>query len=365
MKYFTTLIKPASSSCNMKCSYCFYADVAEHREIPNHGIMSRDIMETIITKTLEHCTEETTITYAFQGGEPTLAGLSYYQHFIETVDTHKKDYHHIQYVLQTNALLLEDPWIEFLREHHFLVGVSLDGYIKNHDRVRRCSKDQGTYERVMRNTRKLQEASVEFNVLTVLTRDLSKHPKELYEFYQKNHLKYIQLIPCLPSLDPKKDPYALTPKQFYHFYDEFFTLWYNSLRKGEYMSITLFDNLIPMFIGIPPQQCGYLGFCSNQFVIESDGSVYPCDFYVLDQYCIGNIKEQSIQELNTSTTVHNFLREKRDLCKLCSDCRYVKMCHGQCRRLSVCYYDSEYCGLREFLLKYERELVEVAMNIRR
>lgn len=347
----------------MKCSYCFYADVADHRDIKNHGIMSLDTMHILIHKTLDHFKEEVTITYAFQGGEPTLAGISYFQEFIEEVNRYKKEYHHIQYVLQTNAVLLDDTWIEFFAKHHFLVGVSLDGYIKNHDSVRKCKDNSGTYERVMMNIRKLQDAGVEFNILTVLTFSLAKHPRELYEFYRKNNLKYVQLIPCLPSLTNKKDPFALSPKDFYKFYDSFFALWYQDLRKGNYMSVTLFDNIIPMFVGIPPQQCGYLGFCSNQFVIESDGSVYPCDFYVLDQYCIGNIREYTMQELNTSSVVHNFLHEKRDLCKLCNECRYVKMCHGQCKRLSICYYDEEYCGLREFLVKYERELVQIAMNI--
>ena len=365
MKYFSMLIKPASSLCNMKCSYCFYADVSDHREVKTHGIMDQKTMRELIEKTLYAFDEEVMITYAFQGGEPTLAGLEFFEQFVECVNSMKKEIHHVFYALQTNGLLLDDEWITFLKKHEFLVGVSLDGMIAHHDDLRKDAQNKPTYERIMKNIRKLKEEEVQFNVLTVLTHSLSKKAKQLYAFYKKNQLNYVQLIPCLPSLDFKDNPFALKPHDFAHFYDEFFSLWYKDWKKNEVMSVTLFDNLIPMFAGIPPQQCGYLGFCSMQFVTESDGSVYPCDFYVLDEHCLGNIKTHSIKELATSVVLKSFLSEKRNRTRACLSCRYEGICHGQCKRMSVCYYDETYCGLKEFMTKHEKAMLEVASSIQR
>lgn len=365
MKYFSMLIKPASSLCNMKCSYCFYADVSDHREVKTHGIMSCQTMKDLIDNTLSTFYEEVMITYAFQGGEPTLAGLSFFEQFTSYVNLMKKEYHHIRYALQTNGLLLDENWISFLKKNEFLVGISLDGVEVHHNGLRKDASGNPTYERIIRNIRRLKEAGIEFNILTVLTSELSNKAKQLYSFYKKNNLEYVQLIPCLPSLELKEDRFCLKPHDFYRFYDEFYSLWYKDWQKGEFMSVTLFDNLIPMFAGIPPYQCGYLGFCSMQFVTESDGSVYPCDFYVLDEYCLGNIKTHSIKELAVSSILKDFLKEKRNRSDACINCRFEGICHGQCKRMSVCYYDQEYCGLKEFMTKHERTLREVASSIRR
>ena len=363
MKYFSMMIKPASSLCNMRCSYCFYADVSNHREIKSHGIMTEDTMNTLIEKVFDAFKEEAKITFAFQGGEPTLAGLDYFKSFINKVNTLKQDYHEINYALQTNGINLNDEWINFLKENQILVGLSLDGFIKNHDNNRKDTTLKGTYERIMLNIRKMKELKVNFNILTVLTSSLSKYPKELYQFYKKNEFDYIQLIPCLPSFEDKKDTYALKPKQFFKFYDEFYQYWLKDFKNGHYMHITYLDNIIPLFVGIPPQQCGYLGFCSNQLIVESDGSVYPCDFYVLDEYCLGNIKDKSIYELALSNTAKKFIKEERIYSKRCKSCRYQKICHGQCKRMSICYYDENYCGLEEFMSKHEKTLLSIANNI--
>ena len=158
MKYFSMLIKPASSLCNLRCRYCFYCDVAENREIPSYGVMNEETMKILIDKTLDFFREEVTITFAFQGGEPTVAGLDYFRRFIRRVNLKKKSYHLIQYALQTNATLLNDEWIRFLKQNRFLVGVSLDGYAAQHNAMRPDAKGQGTFARILENIEKLRQA---------------------------------------------------------------------------------------------------------------------------------------------------------------------------------------------------------------
>lgn len=177
MKYFSLLIKPASSTCNLRCSYCFYADVANSREQTNYGIMNEETMEHLIDATLNHFNEDVTITFAFQGGEPTCAGLEYFKKFVAYVNTQKKDYHYFHYAIQTNATLLSEEWMPFLYEHQFLVGVSLDGYIKNHNKCRKDANSKDTYMTIMNNISLLRKYNIEFNILTVLTSELSKHLK--------------------------------------------------------------------------------------------------------------------------------------------------------------------------------------------
>lgn len=187
----------------------------------------------------------------------------------------------------------------------------------------------------------------------------------MYEFYKNNNLKYIQLIPCLPTLEgnPLTDRYALLPSDFASFYKDFFDLWYLDFLKGNMMSVTLFDNIIPMYRGIPPQQCGMLGKCQIQFVIEGNGNVYPCDFFVLDKYCCGNININSFDELIQHKNALSFINENKMLCKECTNCTFYKMCYGNCKRLCVCYYNRYYCGYKDFLNYSMNRMISIAQTL--
>jgi uncharacterized protein len=113
-----------------------------------------------------------------------------------------------------------------------------------------------------------------------------------------------------------------------------------------------------MFDGYPPIQCGYNGKCSKQLVVESDGTVYPCDFYVLDKYKLGNVSKNTVSELNNSFILNNFIDEKRRKCSLCDNCKYLNICHGQCKRMNVCYFDDNYCGYKLLLEHIEKIIME-------
>jgi len=363
MKYFSMLIKPASSNCNLKCKYCFYNDVTENRLVHSYGIMTTTTIDNIVSKVFSTFKESSTIQFAFQGGEPTCAGLAYFRYFIDSVKQNKKEYHHVEYSIQTNGTLINDEWIEFFLKNDFLVGVSLDGFKLNNDKYRVDQDDNGTFTKIMDNISQLRKAGVPVNILTVLTAGLALQPHQLYQFYQENHFDYVQLIPCLPPLGKHDDEYSLSPHAFSTFYQAFFDDWYRDLRRGKYLSLTLFDNLIQMFKDRPPLQCGYLGFCRMQFVCEADGSIYPCDFYVLDEFKVGNINDDLIENMIDSEVLKTFLNQKKRLSNKCADCRYWRICYGQCKRLNIDYFDDEYCGLQEFLTNKETDLINVAKYV--
>lgn len=325
--------------------------------------MKEDTLHALIEQALTLVDETGEITFAFQGGEPTLAGLDFFRMFTTYVDRRKKQ-QRIHYALQTNVFLLDDTWCSFFHEYDFLIGVSLDGYKENHDYFRITTGNQATYKTVMRAIALLRKHHVTFNILTVLSKQLAKHPKKLYEFYQKEGFDYIQFIPCLAGLDDHKSPFALTPQLFASFYKQFYDEWLVDLKQGLYRSIGLFDNIIPMLADIPPLQCGLLGYCSLQFVVESDGSVYPCDFYVLDQYRGGNIKELNLKQIAESKPMQGFLKEKKQRSKQCESCPFVSICHGNCKRMNTLYFTDDYCGYYDFLQYAYPSMLAISKQIK-
>ena len=164
MKYISFLIKPASSACDMRCSYCFYRDVADRRAHAVRERMSGETARALVDRALA-LGDDAQVTFAFQGGEPTLAGLDFFRGFTGYVDERRTN-QTVSYALQTNAHTLTPEWAEFFREHAFLVGVSVDAYRDLHDGLRRDIALGPTHARVMESVRMLREAGVDFNVLT-------------------------------------------------------------------------------------------------------------------------------------------------------------------------------------------------------
>lgn len=364
-RYLSTLIKPASSLCNMRCKYCFYADVSENRMIPSYGIMSAETSEQLIGRFFEGITPPGEITFAFQGGEPTLAGLAYFEHFTAYAEKVNAGRFSLHYAIQTNGLILNEDWCRFFKKYHFLVGVSLDGDESRHDFCRPDAGRQGTFARIRKNIRLLERYGVDYNILSVITKQMAKHPAAQFRFYERNQFQFVQLIPCLKPLgEEKAGPFDLTPRLYAGFLKQFFSLWYEALVQGRYISVRQFDNIARMMAGFPPEQCGMLGFCSPQFVIEADGGVYPCDFYVLDKYRGGNIKTDSLESISASEPFQRFLKEQEPLPPLCSTCPVRRLCGGGCRRYRSFYAEEAgYCPQQDFLLATGSRFSEVARRI--
>lgn len=359
---YSYLIKPASAACNLKCTYCFYNDVADHRQEFSFGNMKYETVDKLLEKTLD-VENGSQITFAFQGGEPTLAGLDYFKYFVSKVNDLKKDKQVIEYAIQTNGTLLNEEWMTLFKEYQFLVGISLDGFSTNHNKYR-LSKDGQTFNQVMKGIHLLRDHKIDFNVLTVLTEGLAQHPQELFDFYLNENFDHVQLIPCLPDFDLKDNSSALTPQSFASFYKVFYDLWLKEYQNNHYISVGLFDNIIPMFIGVRPSMCGMLGNCSAQMVIESNGDVYPCDFYVLDQYKMGNITTDALAHLWKNTVLHEFLKEDKRMSSQCESCKFKNICHGNCKRMNIVYFDDEaYCGYQEFLEHAHQSMMEIANKL--
>ena len=320
MKQYSVMIKPASSLCNLRCKYCFYTDVSNRRTISSFGIMKGDVAKNLL-KNIEVCLRPgDQITLAFQGGEPTLAGLDFFRQIIsETAQWDRRIC--VKYALQTNAVLLDEEWCKFLKENNFLVGVSFDILQDCHDSMRVDGNGAGTYKKVMRAITSLEYYQVEYNILCTLTNQLARHPQRVWNRILQADLRYVQFTPCLGELEESgKNAYAVTPKRFGKFYTQLFQNWLTDYQYGKYRSIKFFDDIINYLAFGTPNMCGIDGQCRPQIIIESDGSVYPCDFYCLDEYKLGNILERNMQELLVSPPMHAFLTRYHQQPILCSSC---------------------------------------------
>ena len=326
------LIKPASGMCDLRCRYCFYHDLTEKRAISSYGLMKPETLEQVIKKALDYAEDECTIAY--QGGEPTLIGLDFFRRSILFQNKYNDKGIKIHNAIQTNGYQLDDERAEFLSEIHFLVGISLDGTSKTHDAFRLDSQGKDTFSRVMKTIRILQQHHVEFNILTVVHAYTAKQIREIYRFYKSKGLQYLQFIPCLDPLgeEPGKEIYSLTPKRYGEFLCKLFDLWYEDIIKGEEVHIRQFENYVEMLMGYPPESCGMSGICSFQHVVEADGEVYPCDFYVTDGYQLGNLTECSFEDIQKRRKEIGFIEESMIVDEKCQKCNYFAICRGGCKR---------------------------------
>jgi uncharacterized protein len=295
--------------------------------------------------------EQLRVAIYFQGGEPTMAGIDFFVKFTEMVDEAKGE-NIVEYGLQTNGTLLNEKWYNFLKERDFLVGLSLDMMKNNHNSYRLTQDDGETFDMVMDIKRLLELHGIRYNILTVLTNSLANYPDKVWKFIEKNGIEYTQFVPCLIMDDECDSQYALTPERFYSFYKRLFELWSIDFEAGKYRSIKLFDDLINLLADGSVNACGLVGKCSPQMVVEADGSVYPCDFYCIDSYKVGNLATQNIEDILNDKRMYEFLSRDRDKMQLCTACKYNRICGGGCPKMrrEVCQQnDGEFCGYQKFL----------------
>ncbi len=367
MKYLSILVKPVSGNCNIDCKYCFYKElVSEKGDTSN--VMKKEVMTALIDKAIASGSDE--VMFAFQGGEPLLAGEQYYEEFVQYVNMVKGAVK-VSYSIQTNGMLVSDWYIKIFKENDFLIGVSLDGPKYIHDAVRVTYQGKPTFETVISNTKRLMAAGIRVNVLTVITNSSAARAGKLYEFYKKNHFEFLQFIPCMDSIGICQGSAAdsLDNKNYLMFLNAWFIRWYEDLMSGEYISIRHFDNWIRIAIGQPVDTCSLAGQCGSYYVVEREGDVFPCDFYVMDQWCLGNILDNSFEELRDRLIKSGFLQESKiQLSEKCKVCANRDLCRGGCKRDWV-YDDAQgrtrYCeALDSFFSENRLKISQIARLFR-
>jgi len=329
MKPFSLLIKPSGPDCNLVCKYCFYSGKSRLWGQGTHR-MSDKMLEKLISSYLG--LKFPISSFAWQGGEPTLMGLDFYKKAVKLQQQYGTSGQSVSNTLQTNAVLLDDNWCEFLSEYRFLVGISLDGPKKYHDYYRLDKAGSGTFDRVMAAIENCREHKVEFNILVLLNDKNVVAPDELFDFFTGQNIKYLQFIPCL-----EKEPgtgriadFSITPQQYGEFLCRVFDRWYEYEYEHEKLSIRIIDSTLSYLVQGRHTNCTFNRKCDDYIVIEHNGDAFCCDFFVDEEYHLGNIFEEPIGKLFQSEKKQQFARQKSNLHNKCLICRHSAICRGGC-----------------------------------
>ena len=332
MKYVTLLVKPASGRCNLRCRYCFYEDVSGHRQEYDLGLMPEETLELLVRQTMDLAQEGVNI--GFQGGEPMLRGLPFYRKLLELEQRYQKPGVTVSHTIQTNGTLITPEWAEFFRDNRFLVGLSLDGLREIHNDFRVDPRGKGSWPDAVRGLDLLKKAGAEVNLLCVVTGAVARRGQAVYQNLKKLGVPFLQFIPCLDPMEGPRGqwPFSLTPQRYETFLKTVFDLWYQDWAGGHYVSVRLFDDYVNLLAGRGAGTCATTGSCGQYFVIEGDGSVYPCDFFVLDHLRLGKLGEQTLAEMAASPVAQEFCTRGHGHPAQCEGCPWLPLCRGGCQR---------------------------------
>lgn len=345
---FNVMAKPIGPVCNLDCSYCYYVRKNELYDATDpRARMSDDQLEAYVRDYIRAMPAET-VTFAWQGGEPTLLGLDWFRKAVALQKTHCPPGKKIENALQTNGTLLTEEWCRFLHDEGFLIGISLDGPQEIHDGYRLDKGQQPTFAKVMKGLDLLRRHQVEFNTLTTIHRKNQKHGRAVYEFLAREagsrHIQFIPIVerrtpegrdagpPPLDRIDTRPAdiaPETVSPGALGNFLCEVFDTWI--VRDVGRVFVYAFEQVLSVMLRGHSGICVHEETCGNAVVLERDGGLYSCDHFVYPEFRLGTIGEQGLADLMTSARQHRFGTDKRDkLPGQCRACPVRRFCHGGC-----------------------------------
>lgn len=322
--------KTVSEDCNLACDYCYYSTCGG-KPGPKINRIDSAILDKFIKDYMEH--SQGAASFAWQGGEPLLAGLEFFEEVVYRQALHAPPHTIISNSLQTNATLIHDRWAAFFKTYHFLIGVSLDGPKEIHDSRRVNAAGKGSFERVMAGIEHLRKHQVDFNVLTVIHKGNVGEAKALMAFYRENGFNFVQFIPCMDFRSQQVDQpgeYEITPQEYGDFLCEAFDEWYND--GNPQVSVRFFDNMLNVYINREAELCVHRAACPTSLVLEQNGDAFPCDFFINEQWSVGNVANSSISDMLAHPNYKRFHQMKPALPDKCRSCEWQRLCYGGCPR---------------------------------
>ncbi|EPX9366187.1 anaerobic sulfatase maturase [Aeromonas veronii] len=354
---FHTMIKPSGAQCNQDCAYCFYLhkeDLLRQGKVPR---MSESLLEAHIRQYLAAQTGPVAV-FTWQGGEPTLMGLDFFHRIVELQARYARAGQRVENDLQTNGALLTAEWCAFLKQHDFVVGLSIDGPEELHNIYRYSKGGKPTFDRVMNAVELLHRYNIRFNALCVVNNKNVNSPLPVYEFLRDQVRPYV--IQFLPAVEPinfqntapgywdlstlpisgtsRAKPgqpdsvvaeWSVSPDDWGHFLTQIWDVWLSEDFGSVF--IDQFENVISQMLGRGAQSCVSGQICGKAIAIEHNGDVYSCDRFVYPEYRLGNILHVHQGEMAFSERQKEFGYAKhKSLPKYCKTCSYLKLCWGEC-----------------------------------
>ncbi len=342
---FHVITKPAGPICNLDCEYCFYLEKENLYPGVRNFKMPADVLEKYVNQYI-NSQDAPVINFAWQGGEPTLMGIDFFQKAVEfqkKYATGKK----IENAFQTNGVNINDAWCDFFIENNFLVGISIDGPKGVHDSYRVNKGGQPTFDKVYEAIEKLKKYKVEFNTLTCIHRNNSHLGKNIYRFLKKAGSRYMQFIPIVERMAINENPDGLTliepgdktrakvaewslePARYGQFLNDVFDEWIK--KDVGRIFVQMFDVALANWYGVPSGLCVHNETCGQALAIEHNGDLYSCDHFVYPNFKLGNIMNKSLGDMVNSPFQQQFGNNKKSaLPTFCMECEFRFACHGGC-----------------------------------
>ena len=329
------MTKPRGAICNLDCKYCYF--LKKEALFPGSDFRMSDAVLEEYTRQYIVAQPQPEVSFAWQGGEPTLMGLEFFRKAVEYQAKYRKPGMRILNSLQTNAVTLDEEWCRFFREHQFLLGVSLDGPREQHDAYRIDKGGQPTFERVMRGLRLLQAQGVEYNILTTVHAANADHPLTVYRFLRDEvGARYLQFIPIVERDNESgyQEGNIVTDRSVRaDGYGDFLMAIFDEWVRHDVgrVFVQIFDVALAAWAGERAGLCVFEETCGAALAIEHNGAVYSCDHYVEPNYFVGNIVDIPLSEIVVSESQRRFGEAKRDtLPQYCRDCEVRFVCNGGC-----------------------------------
>ncbi len=376
--------KPVGPSCNLKCEYCFYLEKKALFDTNENCRMNDEVLRAFIVSYIA-AQPTPVVEFVWQGGEPTLLGIDFFRRVIELQKLFAGE-KTINNSLQTNGTLLTDEWCAFLRNHSFMVGISLDGPQVIHDRYRCDRAGKGSFDRVMRGLRLLQEHGVEYNVLASVARETASRPLEVYRFLRDNGVEFIQFAPIVErrpdacsrqhglqlsgpasldtiELQTEVTPWTVIPEEYGDFLIAVYEEWVR--RDVGKVFVMNFEWALNAWIGNPSPVCVHAQQCGGSLVMEHNGDVYACDHFVYPQYRLGNILTDKLPPLVRQSRLNGFGVEKETaLPSRCRECEVLAACRGGCPKHRFAKTWDDQPGLHYLCPGYEKFFLHIRKYLR-
>ncbi|MFW5976464.1 MAG: anaerobic sulfatase maturase [Bacillota bacterium] len=362
---FNVMAFPSGPICNLDCDYCYYLEKTDLYPESDKFQMSEELLEEYIKQYIES-QPGPRISFGWQGGEPTLRGLDFFKKSVDLIKRYIPDDWEYEISFQTNGILLDDDWAEFMAENDVLVGLSLDGPAELHDVYRTDKNGLKSHKKVIKGLDYLIQYGVKYNILCVVNDINSKYPGKVYDFFKKRGAQHIQFIPLVEQLENGKiSSRSVFSEEYGRFLIGVFDKWLFDGYGDIYIQI--FEQCVSAWAGYGTSLCVFNETCGRAPVLEHNGDLYACDHFVLPEYKLGNIMNKSLSELMNSSKQIEFGDDKRDtLSKKCRNCDYLFICHGGCPKnrvksiddTKINYLCEGYKRFFEYIDPYMQEIVK-------
>lgn len=329
---FQLMAKPIGPRCNLRCTYCFYREKESLFESDEKWRMPDDVLEAYCREYLSALRHQRDVMFAWQGGEPTLMGIEFFERAVAYQRQYAAPGQNISNSFQTNGIVLDDDWCRFFHKNDFLVGLSLDGPEEVHDPYRIHHDGSGSFKRIMRSLKCLNRHKVEFNVLCSVQHLNAQKPLEVYRFFKNCNIKFLQFIPIVVQAQGKPGDVteeSVKPDEWGRFLCTIYDEWVR--HDVGRIFVQAFDMALAAWMGQHPPLCIFTEVCGRALIVEHNGDIYSCDHFVTPEHRLGNILEDPLKDMVDSERQHRFALAKRDnRPQGCRECRYDFVCHGEC-----------------------------------